>query len=103
MFMRKLLFALLFCPLSMTVFAQTQTENAAPEGLNINLNYDLAELNGKSLRAIERDIDREVRKQLATVKDKDLKRALKKEKRALKKGSRKLKRQVRSFKKSIKL
>ena len=102
MFMRKLLFALLLCPLSMTVFAQTQNDKAAPEGLNINLNYDLAELNGKSLRAIERDIDREVRKQLATVKDKDLKKALKKEKRALKKGYRKLKRQVRSFKKSIK-
>ena len=101
--MRKLLLALLLCPLSMTVFAQTLTDRTAPEGLNINLNYDLSELNGKSLRAIERDIDREVRKQLATVKDKDLKRALKKEKRALKKGYRKLKRQVRSFKKSIKL
>ncbi len=103
MFMRKLLFALLLCPLSMPVFAQTQTEKTAPEGLSINLNYDLSELNGKSLRAIERDIDREVRKQLATIKDKDLKRALKKEKRALKKGYRKLKRQVRSFKKKIKL
>ena len=103
MFMRKLLLALLLCPLSMNVFAQKQNDNTALEGLNINLNYDLAELNGKSLRAIERDIDREVRKQLATVKDKDLKKALKKEKRALKKGYRKLKRQVRSFKKSIKL
>ena len=101
--MRKLFFALLICPLSMPVFAQTQTDKIAPEGLSINLNYDLSELNGKSLRAIERDIDREVRKQLANIKDKELKRALKKEKRALKKGYRKIKRQFRSLKKSIKL
>ena len=101
--MRKLLFALLLCPLSMPVFAQTKTDMTAPESLSINLNYDLSELNGKSLRAIERDIDREVRKQLANIKDKELKRALKKEKRALKKGYRKIKRQFRSLKKSIKL
>ena len=88
MFMRKLLFALLLCPLSMPVFAQTQTEKTAPEGLSINLNYDLSELNGKSLRVLNGA--------------QGLK-ALKKEKRALKKGYRKLKRQVRSFKKKIKL
>ena len=102
MFMRKLLFTLLLCPLSMTVFAQTQTEMTAPESLSINLNYDLSELNGKSLRSIERDINREVRKQLATINDKDLKKALKKEKRALMKKYRKIKRQVRSLKKTIK-
>ena len=101
--MRKLLFALLLCPLSMPVFAQTQTDKIAPEGLSINLNYDLSELNGKSLRSIERDINREVRKQLATINDKDLKKALKKEKRALMKKYRKIKRQVRSLKKTIKL
>jgi len=103
MFMRKLLFTLLLCPLSMNVFAQTQNDNTAPESLSINLNYDLSELNGKSLRSIERDINREVRKQLATINDKDLKKALKKEKRALMKKYRKIKRQVRSLKKSIKL
>ena len=102
MFMRKLLFTLLLCPLSMTVFAQTQTETVAPESLSINLNYDLSELNGKSLRSIERDINREVRKQFATINDKDLKKALKKEKRALMKKYRKIKRQVRSLKKTIK-
>jgi len=101
--MRKLLFALLLCPLSMPVFAQTQTDMTVPESLSINLNYDLSELNGKSLRSIERDINREVRKQLATINDKDLKKALKKEKRALMKKYRKIKRQVRSLKKTIKL
>ena len=99
--MRKIFIALLLCPLSMTVFAQTQNDNAAPDSLSINLNYDLSELNGKSLRAIERDINREVRKQLATINDNELKKALKKEKRALMKKYRKLKRQVRSIRKTI--
>ena len=101
MFMRKIFIALLLCPLSMTLFAQTQTDNTAPEELSINLNYDLSELNGKSIRAIERDINREVRKQLATINDNELKKALKKEKRALMKKYRKLKRQVRSIRKTI--